>query len=293
MLLTGLRLNAGESRELTVTMQLRENALAREELFLRADMINNSVNRTDSFISSPVTVKTVNNVAVKASAEKMTVIPGQTASLSLTVTNTGNIRDSFSVVPTVPGSLKYAFYLDSNRDGVRQSGEPRVDHLGPLSPKETANLILEITSEPAGKDGAKVPLAVLFASDADAGVRMSTDFSMVYSRPVLNLTMMSKGLKVKPGEVASFELSCVNTGSSMAKAVIVRSRLPEQLEVVAAEPAATRNPQGENVWRFDDLGAGEQRNIKVSYRIKSGTPFGTSLELRNILTYQDQTGNSY
>ena len=43
----------------------------------------------------------------------------------------------------------------------------------------------------------------------------------------------------------------------------------------------------------EQLGSGEKRKISVSYRIKPGTAFGTSLELKNVIKYQDQTGNSY
>jgi uncharacterized membrane protein len=293
LLLTGLRLNAGESKEVNVTMKLRESTLSKEELFLRAEMINTVLDRTDSFIAAAVSVKEISNVAVKASTDKITVVPGQTATVSLVVTNSGNGRDGFSVRPAMPAGLKYAFYLDSNRDGIHQANEAKIEHLGPLAPKESAHLVLEIASESAMKDGAASPLAVAFISDADTAVKAAANINLVYSRPVISLSMMSKGPKVKPGEVASFELSCVNTGSGMAKAVNVRSFLPEQLELLASEPTVSKTPQGEYIWRFDDLGAGEQRNIKVSYRIRPGTPVGTALELKNTLTYQDQIGNSY
>ena len=82
-------------------------------------------------------------------------------------------------------------------------------------------------------------------------------------------------------------------GSSMARMVDVRSSLPEQLELVASEPVVVSKNNGEYSWRFDELGSGEKRSIKVSYRIKPGTAVGTALALKNILTYQDQVGNSY
>lgn len=293
LLLSGLRLSPGERREIDVTMQLKSGALALEELFLRADLVNAVLNRTDSFVSSPVAVKAVGGVSVHATAEKITVVPGQTVTVPLAVTNTGNMRDRFSITATFPGKLHYSFYLDSNQDGIRQANEPQTDSIGPLSPRESAHLLLTIASESTEKDGVNVPLAFVFASESAATVQAATKFSLAYSRPVLNLQIVSKGGKVKPGEVSSFELSCVNVGSSMAKVVDVRSTLPEQLEVVASEPLVTRNAQGDYLWSFVELGAGEQRSIRVSYRIKPGTPVGTSLALKNILTYQDQVGNSY
>jgi uncharacterized membrane protein len=293
LLLAGLALTAGESREIAVAMRLKENALAKEELFLRADMVNPLLNRTDSFISLPVLVKAVSGITVHAAAEKLVVVPGQSATVSLAVTNSGNLRDSFTLKTTLPGNLPHVFYRDNNRDGIRQAGEEKIETLGPMAPGETVNLILEIASAASEKDGSTVPVTVVLAADNDPAAVNSANVTLAYSRPVLNLSIVGKGLKVKPGEVSSFELSCINVGSSMAKVVDVRSHLPEQLEVVASEPVLVRNAQGEYVWRFEELGAGEKRNVRVSYRIKPGTPVGTSLALRNTLTYQDQTGNSY
>src|SRR6185369_11111871 len=102
-----------------------------------------------------------------------------------------------------------------------------------------------------------------------------------------------KGGKIRPGEVNSFELSCVNVGSSMAKMVDIRSSLPDQLELVAADPVVAAKNDGEYSWKFDELGSGEKRKISVSYRIKPGTASGTSLALKNMIKYQDQAGNSY
>jgi hypothetical protein len=75
--------------------------------------------------------------------------------------------------------------------------------------------------------------------------------------------------------------------------VEIRSILPDQLELVADEPGNANKSNGEYSWRFDELGSGEKRTVRVSYRIKSGTAYGTALALKNDLKYQDQLGNSY
>ena len=293
LVMNGLQLTPGESREISFTMQLKESALAREELFVHADMINAALNRTDKFVSAAVTVKPVNSFTVQAGAEKIIAAPGQTVSVLLSVTNTGNVRDDFVIKPLPATSLSHSFYLDLNRDGVRQSGEPAVSHVGPLAPREVANLILEITTSTSEKDGVTVPLLITLDSQNDPSRKASANLSLVYSRPVLNLTVVGRGGKVRPGEVSSFELSCVNVGSSLARMIDIRSSLPDQLELVAADPVAAGRSDGEYFWKFDELGSGEKRKISVSYRIKAGTASGTSLALKNVIKYQDQTGNSY
>jgi outer membrane protein assembly factor BamD (BamD/ComL family)/uncharacterized membrane protein len=293
LVFSGLQLTQGDRREIAVTMQLKNSALAKEELFLHVDMINSGLDRTDTFVSAPVAVKTVSGVRMLANVEKITALPGQTVTALLAVTNTGNASDEFTLKPMLANNLNYSFYLDANRDGIRQPGESIISHVGPLAPGEAVNLILEITTSSAEKDGTAVPLQIALDSVGDPTKRASAKLSLVYSRPVLSLTVAGRGGKIRPGEVNSFELVCINAGSSMAKMVEIRSSLPDQLELVADDPGNTIRNNGEYAWRFDELGSGEKRTVRVSYRIKSGTAVGTALALKNILKYQDQLGNSY
>lgn len=293
LVISGLQLKPGESKDVSLTMKLKDSALAKEELFLHAALVNTVLKRTDNFVSAAVEVNVVRGVKLHATADKVIAIPGQTVTIPLTASNTGNVRDNFNIKSELPVNLNFAFYLDMNGDGIRQSSEPRVDNIGPLAPKEVANLLLEVTTAAAEKDGVAVPLSIMLDSTGDASVHGAATISLTYSRPVLNLNLTSTGGKVKPGEVNTFELSCINVGSSMAKLVDIRSSLPEQMELIASEPAIAGKTNQDFFWRFDQLGSGEKRIVKISYRIKSGTAVGTALELKNTLVYQDQVGNSY
>ena len=105
--------------------------------------------------------------------------------------------------------------------------------------------------------------------------------------------MSGKGGRLKPGEVSSFELNFTNRGSNMAKGVELQSTMPKDLELVASDPAFARNASGDYLWRFEELGASEKRTIKVTFRVRSGTAVGTSIQVKNVLKYQDQLGNRY
>jgi len=153
--------------------------------------------------------------------------------------------------------------------------------------------VLEIATPVTANDGALASLSVIFepenANDRSAAVNLQ----FTYSRPILELAMATKGGRLKPGEVSSLELNCVNRGSNLAKQVTLQSILPLQLELVAADPAFSKADTGVYTWRFDELGAGETRNIKVTYRVKPGIAVGTNMQLKNLLNYQDQIGNRY
>jgi uncharacterized membrane protein len=293
LVLDSLQLKSGESKDYNLTFQLKDEALAEQELFLRADVINNDLDKKESFVSATTVVQRVSAVAARTTAEKLVVIPGQIVSIPLIVTNTGNLREVFAIKANVPSSANYTFFDDLNRDGKRQANEPIINHVGPLSPKEEAYVVLEITTPSSASDGALAPISVLFEPENAADKSAAVNLQLTYSRPILELAMAAKGGRLKPGEVSSLELNCINSGSNMAKQVTLQSILPAQLELVAADPMFSRGDNGIYTWRFEELGAGERRNIKVTYRVKPGIAVGTNMQLKNLLNYQDQLGNRY
>ena len=293
LVLDSLQLGSGESKDFNLTFQLKDEALAEQELFLRADVINSDLEKKESFVSASTVVQRVSGVTARSTAETVVVIPGQVVPVPLKVTNAGNVRELFSIKASVAGNAAYSFFADLNRDGKRQETEPIINHVGPLSPKEEAYVVLEIQTPASASDGAVAPVSVSFepelAGDRSAAVRLQ----LIYSRPILELSMAAKAGRLKPGEVSSLELNCTNRGSNLAKQVTLQSILPAQLELVAADPSFSKADNGIYTWRFDELGAGEKRNIRVTYRVKPGIAVGTNMQLKNLLNYQDSLGNRY
>ena len=293
LVLDSLQLKSGEGKDFTVTFHLKDEALAEQELFLRADVVNNDLDKKESFVSATSVVQKVSGVTAKTAAEKIVVVPGQVVSVPLIVTNTGNVREVFSIKASVAGNIPYTFFDDLNRDGKRQANEPIINHVGPLSPKEEAYVLLEIETPASANDGAVAPVSVIFVPEVAPDRSAAVNLQLTYSRPILELAMASKGGRLKPGEVSSLELNCVNRGSNLAKQVILQSILPSQLELVAADPLFSQADNGIYIWRFDELGAGEKRSIRVTYRVKPGIAVGTNMQLKNLLNYQDPLGNRY
>ena len=122
LVIDGQRINSGESREFTVTFQLKEDAPARQELILRGDVINSELDRKESFLSAATVVQAVSGVAARANTEKVVVIPGQTMTIPIVVTNTGNMRESFRVSADLPVGVTCRYFLDLKRDGNRPAG---------------------------------------------------------------------------------------------------------------------------------------------------------------------------
>ena len=293
LVLDSLLLKSGEGKDFNLTFQLKDEALADQELFLRVDVVNNDLEKKESFVSATTAVQRVTGITARTASEKLVVVPGQVVSVPVTVTNTGNVRELFTIKASVAGNASYTFFDDLNRDGKRQAGEPIINHVGPLSPKEEAYVLLEVATPASASDGAVAPISVFFEPESASERPALVTLQLSYSRPILELSMASQGGRLKPGEVSSLELNCVNRGSNLAKQVILQSILPTQLELVAAEPSFSKADNGIYIWRFDELGAGEKRNIRVTYRVKPGIAVGTSMQLKNLVNYQDPLGNRY
>jgi len=293
LVLDGLQIKSGESREFRLGFQLKEGSLAGQELLTRAELVNNPLKTAAVFVSNPVYVQQQHGVEVRTASERQVVIPGQALLVPFVVTNTGNVREKFKVVPSVKGAQETAIFLDLNRDGVRQANEPLVTEVGPLAPQEEASIVMEIKTPRSAADGLQGSAQIVFSAEGDASRSSTAVVPFVYSRPVLQLAMTAREGRLKPGEVASFDLTITNRGSNLARVVELQGTWPEQLELIAAEPSSSSAGTGNILWNFKEVGAGEKRTIKVSFRVKPGTGVGTNLQVKNLLSYEDQLGNRY
>jgi len=293
LVLDGLTLNPGESRDLTATFQLKDESLAKEELVVRADLLNNVLQTRATFLSNATLVLPFSAVVVRMADERIIAIPGETVTIPARVINKGNYRERFKLaVPSTPFK-NVVICNDLNRDGVRQAGEPEVTVVGPLGPNEEMALLLEVTTPQSAQDGTHEKLTLTATPESGHGKIVTAESLLGYSRPVVQLTMKGREGRMVPGELLNVELNVRNQGSNLAKLVELDVRWPDQVELVTADTAACRSQSGGSSWCFSELGAGEKRVVKASFRIKSGTGVGTGVQLKSVLSYQDHVGNRY
>ncbi len=283
---------SGENREFTVAFRLRDEALSGQELFCRAEVENRELRVRETFLSPVAVVGRVSGVSARSASERLNILPGQRVVIPLTVINTGNDRETVTLKPSIPPSIRYAIFRNAG-DGARQADQPISESFGPLSPREEASLKLELHAPADAADNSDVPLSIAFVPQGNPGRAAVLSFRLVFSRPVVEMEMKGGGGRLKPGEIAHLELSIVNRGSNTAKDVEIRSMLPERLEIVGSEPAFSADRNRERVWLFPELGPGERRNIVLAYKVKPGVAAGTSLRIETSLRYRDQQGNSY
>ncbi|WP_240732112.1 tetratricopeptide repeat protein [Geobacter sp. FeAm09] len=293
MITDGLQIKSGESREFSVAFRLKDDSLAGQELITRAELVNNPLQTTAVFVSNLASVDPQHGVKVRTASERLVVIPGQTTTIPFVVANTGNVGEKYRIASNLKSAPDMVIYHDINRDGIRQANEPAITEIGPLAPKEEAAIIVEIKTPRSIGDGTEDNVQLTFTPEGDAARPAVASAHLFYSRPVLKLAIAARDGRLKPGEVASFDLVITNGGSNLARIVELQSAWPEQLELVGADPANSSVANGNILWKFKELGAGEKKAIKVSFRVKHGIGVGTNIQVKNIMTYEDQLGNRY
>jgi uncharacterized membrane protein len=256
-------------------------------------LTNNDLKTTAVFASDVSLVQARHGITVHSGSDRQVVIPGQTFSAPFIVTNTGNVREKFKVSLKVEGVQDAVLFHDINRDSIRQATEPVISEIGPLAPGEEASVAVEIKAPRSADDGSEGIVTVIFTTEGETSRSASGTTKLSFSRPVLQMAMSRQDSRLKPGDIASFDLIITNTGSNIARVVELQSSWPDLLELVAADPANTSFSNNIIIWRFKELGAGERRSIKVSFRVKPGTGVGTNIQVKNILGYEDQLGNRY
>lgn len=293
LVMDGVQLKSGESREFNLAFQLKEDSLAGQEILTRAELHNNFLKTTSVFVSSALYVQPQRGLQVHPGSERLVVIPGQTVSVPFVVTNIGNVREKFSIVPGGDARQAVTIFHDLNHDGMRQANEPVITEIGPLAAKEEASIVMEIKTPREASDSSEESAQITFRPEGDPARSFAGVTRLIYSRPILEMVMSGRDGKLIPGEVVSSDLTITNRGSNLARIVELKSVWPEQLELVATDPATNSVSDGTLLWEFRELGAGEKRVIKISFRVKPGTGMGTNIQVKNILSYEDLIGNRY
>jgi hypothetical protein len=289
----GLKIHSGESRDFTVVFKVKEGAPAHAGLSVRANVINGELESREAFFSAATVVQEITGVAARSSINRLAVIPGQTMTVPIVVTNTGNIRESFRINSDTINGVTCRYFQDLQRSGRRAPDATPVTVVGPLEPLEEAYLIMELTTPSSVADGTEILVGTSVEPEDKKTQPASVSVSLWFSRPIVELSASGRGGKLKPAEISSYEFTIINRGSNIAKAVEIHSILPDNLEILASDIPFLQGASGEYLWDFPELGAGEKRVIKVSFRVKTGIPVGTNIQIKNLVTYEDQLGNRY
>ncbi len=181
-------------------------------------------------------VQQVGSLTLTQTASR-TVAVGSQVSYPLTLTNTGNGADTFTLGSTQSGAFAFTsvvFYADANGDGVADNSTP-ITASTALAMGEVFRFVAVGTVPTTAASGNSNSLIVTAASTFAAGVSASvTDTTTVTSNAVVNVTKtMSSGAGLPGSGPHTVTLSYNNSGNTAATAVQLRDALPAGMGYVA------------------------------------------------------------
>jgi len=287
------RLGPKDPHSVRLDFRVGEDALADQDLGLRAVLQSPVGEQTVSVVSAVAKVEAIAGVRVAGAEATRTVFPRETVYLPFTLRNTGNGPDRFTLQTKSDLGGGVVLVEDRNRDGVRQPDEPEIGTTRLLNPQEEIAFLAQVTVPPDAPDAARQSIRLTATSERSRSAVAETGRLVVVSRPVVTVATQMTAKEGIPGKVFSYQLVCTNAGTSPARRVLVSESLPPELEYVDAQPRPGQVEGQRLAWEIADLGSGQQEILTVGVRVKRGIPAGTPVRKTTMVKYRDMHDQLY
>jgi len=287
------RLAPNDRPAVRLDFRVSEDALADQDLSVRAVLQSAVGEQTVSVVSSVAKVEAVAGVRVTGAEAFRTVFPRETVLLPFTLRNTGNGADRFTLKSQSDLGGGVTVVEDRNRDGVRQKDEPVVEMTRLLNPQEEIALLAELAVPSDAPDAKRHSIRLAATSERSRSVAAETGRLVVIARPVVAVATQMAAKEGIPGKVFSYQLVATNTGTSPARRVLVSESLPPELEFVDAQPRPGQIEGQRLAWEIADLGSGQQEVLTVGVRVKKGIAAGTPVRKSTMVRYRDMKDQIY
>lgn len=287
------RLAPSDRPAVRLDFRVSDDALADQDLGLRAVLQSAVGEQTVSVVSSVAKVEAVAGVRVTGAEAFRTVFPRETVLLPFTLRNTGNGADRFVLKSQSDLGGGVTVVEDRNRDGVRQQDEPVVEMTRLLNPQEEIALLAELAVPSDAPDAKRHSIRLAATSERSRSVAAETGRLVVIARPVVAVATQMAAKEGIPGKVFSYQLVATNTGTSPARRVLVSESLPPELEFVDAQPKPGQIEGQRLAWEIADLGSGQQEVLTVGVRVRKGIAAGTPVRKSTMVRYRDMKDQVY
>lgn len=288
-----VRMASNERPVVRLDFRVSDDALADQDLGVRAVLLPAMGGQTVSVVSASVRVDAVAGVRVTGAESARMAFPRETVALPFMLRNTGNVADRFALKMEGAHGNGVMLLEDRNRDGVRQQDEPVVESTRLLHPQEEIVLLAELSVPSDTPDAARYAIRLTAMSERSRSVASETSRLVVIARPVVAVATQLASKEGLPGKVFSYQLVATNTGTSPARRVLVSESLPPELEFVDAQPKPGKIEGQRLAWEIADLGSGQQEVLTVGVRVKKGLAAGTAVRKSTMVRYRDVKDQLY
>ncbi len=284
------RIEAKSTQKIEIAFQVGERADASLQILNRGFFSPTDASWQELTQLSPaVTVSQISSVRVDGPKDVLNVTSKNAFFLPFTLTNLGNGGDVFMLKS---GGYPLTFYYDRNRDRSYQPGEPVVTETPLLGPGEDFPILTGL-KVPAGHDGEKFDVGMEAQSKRDNKVTVSASRTLLLSRPMLVVNTEMQPRDNLPSGTFAYQVTVTNTGSGLAKNVVMTEHLPAELVFVRGNPDPVEGGGKKWVWKLPELGPRQKTTFAIRFQIQSGLRAGTMVQKQTEVYYQDFNGNVY
>jgi trimeric autotransporter adhesin len=245
--------------------------------------------------TNSLTINAVNAITFASNGFGSVTSPG-TVLYTHTVTNNGNENVTALQIAPAAGnaSFTYTIYLDSNNNGVIDSGEPVISQTSAttlptaIAPGGQASIIVQVTADPgvpvSTQDQRVITATATFASSGTASATVQDTTTVVAGNLRLNKTATVDAAntdgKVRPRALVSnaalseiaYSIAVTNVGSAPVTNVVVTDAVPTYTDFKFGSASVTGCPSG--------------ATCAVEYSTDGGTTWSTTAPA-------DTNGNGY
>ncbi|MDZ7797056.1 MAG: DUF11 domain-containing protein [Candidatus Marinimicrobia bacterium] len=254
------------------------------------------------------TVSQVAGVDVSPSSNTVNVLGGESVTIALTVTNTGNGPDTFdlSKVTVESGGVnEVEIYHDANGNGVVDVGESIVTATSELAADAGYDLAV-LVNNISGEDGSSETTTVTATSQFNSAVSDDATIVTTISTSVIEVTMTADNQNPKPGDIVTFTIDGANNGTALSKNVVVSIPIATNMTYVpgtitangtsltdaADGDSADYNITSSNTItvRWGDAVPGNTATGTFQAVVNDDVPVGTIITNTTTVTYENEAG---
>ncbi|WP_426710461.1 beta strand repeat-containing protein [Cetobacterium sp. SF1] len=252
------------------------------------------------------TVNTVRGVSVTPTTANYSARAGQNVSFPVTITNTGNVADTYKVYTANDSALpNIIFTVDTNGNGVLDAGESTVIPAYGVTPSiasgASLKLIVTGTIPTTAVNGTILSSIVHARSNTDSGA-ISWSENRFTIADVANVIVNKTAVNTGVANQLAFDLQLTNSAAVASGLVTITDTLPTNATVVGT--TASWTPAGQTVAKnitYADDGA-EPNSNEVTLKVVNGVltfthtamPANSTIGgvLRVVMSYTGLTGGT-
>lgn len=280
-------------QSIKVKFRVGEKALAGTQITTRGTLESSLESGPVSISTSIVTVQQIVAVNIDTALQDLPTTPGDLVHLPISISNLGNGNDSFTIRVEGNSHLDPRVYADFNSDGIHQSTEPKMTKTPLLGSRESFPALVQVSVPVEGIDKQRMQIRISAVSNLDQRTSFHVVRSLYYMVPKVTVSTESSVHEGAPGSVISYQITAVNSGSGVAKNLVIRDLLPEELEYVGSDPTSSQNPNGDLVWNLDELAPNQKKIFIVNVKTRADLRAGTVINKETQISYTDINGNRY